>query len=484
MLEFRLPELVPAPATAVVLYDRGDGDARAHRAAATLARLGYTDLTCLDGGLAAWTAAGNDVDTGWNVPCKDFGERVLVTGDVPYLTADELAARLAEGQNIGAYDVRTGREYRDGSLPVSISAPSFEWALHAKDMAAAHDAIVIHCAGRTRSIIGAATARVLGMANFWALENGTMGWRLSDRDLAKGQARELGEPSPESRKDATERARKLATDQGAQFMAPADLKALLDRRGDAPAYLFDTRTTRDFEAGHIPHAILLPGGQACQRADDFAAVPGAPVVFVDDGDARAALSAYWFRRMGFPRVSVLEGGVAAWRAAGHQVETGRDRPMPLGLSEAERRSVPWDAAMMRRALAVSDPPAVIDVGPSKRVAAAHLKGARWAPRGFLEDRIGAVADPSAPVVVTAWQPEQATFAAATLADMGYRSVARLTVPGRAWADSFEVEGGLPADAEPTLDTLAIPYRESRESMLAYLEWEEKLGERHRDPSGS
>ena len=51
-LELRIAQLVPRRATRIVLCDAADG--LAGRAAAILRRLGYTDLSVLSGGVAAW----------------------------------------------------------------------------------------------------------------------------------------------------------------------------------------------------------------------------------------------------------------------------------------------------------------------------------------------------------------------------------------------------------------------------------------------
>jgi len=56
LLEFRLPVLVTAAATPIVLVD--DDGRLAALAAPTLAALGYRDVRTLAGGLAAWRAAG------------------------------------------------------------------------------------------------------------------------------------------------------------------------------------------------------------------------------------------------------------------------------------------------------------------------------------------------------------------------------------------------------------------------------------------
>ncbi len=67
-LELRMARLVPRKATRIVLVD--DGDGLAERAAEVLGRHGYPDVRVLDGGNAAWAAAGYELFSGVNVPSK------------------------------------------------------------------------------------------------------------------------------------------------------------------------------------------------------------------------------------------------------------------------------------------------------------------------------------------------------------------------------------------------------------------------------
>ena len=71
-LELRMARLVPRRATRIVLVD--DADGLAERAAAVLAGASYSDISILDGGNAAWSAAGFELFSGVNVPSKAFGE--------------------------------------------------------------------------------------------------------------------------------------------------------------------------------------------------------------------------------------------------------------------------------------------------------------------------------------------------------------------------------------------------------------------------
>ena len=66
--ELKFAQLVPRRATRIVLCD--DGEGAAGRAAAILARNGYSDLAILDGGVDAWAAAGYELFSGVNVPSK------------------------------------------------------------------------------------------------------------------------------------------------------------------------------------------------------------------------------------------------------------------------------------------------------------------------------------------------------------------------------------------------------------------------------
>src|SRR5215213_6726659 len=71
-LELRFARLVPRRSTRIVLC--GDGDGLVERAGEILAQAGYSDLSCLEGGIEAWEKAGFVLFSGMHVPSKAFGE--------------------------------------------------------------------------------------------------------------------------------------------------------------------------------------------------------------------------------------------------------------------------------------------------------------------------------------------------------------------------------------------------------------------------
>src|SRR4030095_7291210 len=84
-LEFQLPQSVPCRGTHVVVCD--DDGRRAGLAAATVERMGYRQVSVLDGGINRWVTRDYLTEWGSNVPSKDFGEKVEVVHHVPELEA-------------------------------------------------------------------------------------------------------------------------------------------------------------------------------------------------------------------------------------------------------------------------------------------------------------------------------------------------------------------------------------------------------------
>ncbi len=73
-LELLAAGLLPRRGVRIVVTDAGEGLAR--RAAARLSEGGYSNVSTLEGGVAAWQAAGFPVYSGVHVPSKAFAEVV------------------------------------------------------------------------------------------------------------------------------------------------------------------------------------------------------------------------------------------------------------------------------------------------------------------------------------------------------------------------------------------------------------------------
>ena len=477
LLEVRLPVLVPARPTPIVLCD-ADGRLSA-LAAETLSRMGYTDVRPLAGGLAAWVAGGHPTAQGVNTPSKVFGELVLHDLRTPEITPLELSRRMAAGDDMVIVDTRTPEEYARGCLPGAWSMPGGELVLRLGELVHRPDTtIVVHCGGRTRSYLGAESVRKMSLPNpVVAVKNGTMGWELAGLTLERGASRWPPEPSAASRARAIEVARHVAATESVPLVSADDVKRLLAARDRHNAYVLDVRTSEEYAAEHIAGAIWAPGGQAVQATDDYIAVYAATVVLACDGSGRAVMTAAWLRQMGLLNAVVLDGGLPAWKTAGGAVESGHAAPMPWGY-EAAREAVAFvEPGPLRDAQ-------VIAVDPSDVYARGHVPGATWMCRSRLELEIGEVApDKRRPLVVTCADGVQSTLSASTLAGLGYANVRALSGGTRAWtATGLRAETGLARIAGEVDDVVLKPYEKGRGAMEAYLKWEEALDVEGRSPN--
>lgn len=102
-------------------------------------------------------------------------------------------------------------------------------------------------------------------------------------------------------------------------VAPADVRAL---QAQHPGLvLLDVRTPFEFQAGHLPGSSLVPVDRVAgaiprlQRAAH-------PILVVCQSGARATMAAATLQAAGVSGVSLLTGGIAAWRRHGLALESG------------------------------------------------------------------------------------------------------------------------------------------------------------------
>ena len=162
------------------------------------------------------------------------------------------------------------------------------------------------------------------------------------------------------------------------------------------------RSEDEFASGHVPGSINIPGGQAVQRADDFVAVRNAHIVFISNESARAVMAAYWYRQMSFPQISVLQGGLRGWTESGGRTEGGWRQNEPLGFEAAQRTMPVLNPRTVESKM--RDPSVLLlDVGTSADFETAHLPGAKWIPRGWLEVKLPEFyLDRTGPIIMSCW----------------------------------------------------------------------------------
>ena len=463
-LELDVGALVPRKSARVAVCDDGSLGV-AELAAQRLENLGYTDVAVLEGGTKAWTGAGQAVFKGVNVPSKLFGELVEHEYRTPRITAQELVRMKEAGEDFVLLDGRPLNEHRKMTIPGSTCCPNAELPYRLSSIVKSPKTkIIVNCAGRTRSILGAQTLINFGVPNpVYALENGTQGWYLSDLKLEHGATRKYPDRVDESTLPVLKAsAQKLIERFAIRAATVAQVESWLKEPGRT-TYLCDVRTPEEFTAGSIPGALHAPGGQLIQATDQWVGVRNARIVLIDGGEnVRAPVVASWLKQLGYD-AWVLEGGV----------RSGLKGPAPAVVA------LPAIAALsvgdLKPALEAGTC-VVFDLGASVTFRKSHIPGSRWSTRVRL---VADAREGKKPVVLVSEEHRVAQLAAIELLDAGIRDVKRLDGGLAAWTQAgyaTEATPDSPSDAE-CIDHLFFVHDRhagNKAAMRQYLAWETGL----------
>jgi rhodanese-related sulfurtransferase len=296
-IEQQIGLAVPLGATLCVLCDAGGGEVDS--AALLLESLGYTNIALLQGGIEAWKASDGTLFSGVSVPGKAFGEFIEKECATPSLGAAELHARQQTGANILLIDARTTEEHESYCIPGAVLCAGAELVYRVPPVITDDTDIVVHCGGRTRSIIGAQTLIDAGCERVYALENGTMAWQFEGLDLEHGSRASLPSPDVSAMMPIRALARQMAMYWHIDRMRSIPLQSARTR------YLIDVRSGEEYQDGHISGSMHVPGGHLLQNIDRYLVVRNAMVVLIDSDRVRAITVAVWLRRMGWRRVFVF-----------------------------------------------------------------------------------------------------------------------------------------------------------------------------------
>jgi len=191
-------------------------------------------------------------------------------------------------------------------------------------------------------------------------------------------------------------------------LAPIDIAAVEALRASG-AEVVDVRLPELFAAGHVPGALSIPLRPAFATWLGWLADVERPLVFVRDADQDPDEIIWQCLKIGYERIAgELDGGIAAWRAAG----------LPLTSND----TVPAEAV---------DTAALIDIRQDAEFAAGHIPGAR-------NEELGSVADadlPAGPLAVMCGHGERAATAASVLERAGRPGAAIVLGGPPDWAEA-------------------------------------------------
>jgi rhodanese-related sulfurtransferase len=358
------------------------------------------------------------------------------------------------------------------NIPGSINVPGAELVYRVHDVAPhPQTMVVVNCAGRTRSIIGAQSLRNAGMVNrVAALKNGTMGWHLAGFELEHGQDRRATPPSLEGLAKARAAAARVEMRFGVRKVGRAMLERWGEEREQRTVYILDVRLPEEFEAGHLEGARSAPGGQLVQATDEYVPVRNARVVLVDDTEVRAIMTASWLIQMGWTEVYVLDGGLGD-----APLVPGSASTKILGFEKGESLT-PIELKAIQDS---GEPAALIDLASSVQYRDRHIRGAWWCTRSALGSGVVKNLPHGEMLVLISFDGMLAHLAAKDLKACQPRRRVRVLEGGtRAWIDAgLSTAGGIERALCDIDDVWYKPYESRKapeQAMRDYLSWEVAL----------
>lgn len=467
-LELHLGRLVPRLKTRVVLYGDLMTEYVVQASVRAMERLGYTKVYMLNGGVEGWKAAGFATFAGVNLPSKTFGELAEHVYDTPRVSAGTLHKWLSESsEKVLVVDGRPISEYRKMNIPGAICCPNGELALRIGELAPDPDTtIVVNCAGRTRSIIGAQTLINLGVPNkVYALENGTQGWYLSDLPLEHQSDRLYPEDIVMQDLDALRsRAGALGSRHGIQSVDAATVKRWL-QDATRSVFLCDVRTEEEHAQGDLSAIVQhTPGGQLIQATDQYIGVRKARIVLCDIDGIRAPVIASWLKQLGWS-VYLLD-----------DIEGLRDAPPPPSHMPSLTHACELRPEALSGFLAANPQALLLDARASLSFRAVSISGAQWVLRpNLIVDLAKLTTDKT---ILFGNDKGKLTLLAHDLESSGFTDIHICVVE-----DDFLQTSGLPVVSnEHMADDTCIDYLffvhdrhdGNKEAAKKYLEWEVNL----------
>ena len=287
-----------------------------------LQRMGRANVFGLKNGTSGWTLAGYELESGADrvdlpepspeglAAAEAYADRLAAEDGVRYLDVAALEALRERSRQETVYliDLRTAAEYAAGHIPGFRWFPGGQAVQRSDEVAVVKNCpIVFACDGKARATITASWYRQLGFEEVYAVAGGVTAWAASGRELESGpdNAPPLG----------LEQAREQV-----KLVSPQEFQADLQAGRTAAVIFVDT--SADFARNHLPGARWAPRGWLEVHIAGLVPDRDTPVAVTCLDGRNSILAGAALRKLGYSNVTALDGGMAAWRAAGLPEETG------------------------------------------------------------------------------------------------------------------------------------------------------------------
>jgi len=450
---------LPAPDSYILIYC-GSGQ-RGGMLMGVLRLLGYNNTFSMGGGLIAWKAANLPVVTGSKpdeakaISKPAIKDQALFTALDGYMStlpdgflalkADKVADQLKAAKPPVLIDLRTPEERENsGYIKDSVNIP-FNKLFTSLDKLPAKDApFIIYCGSGHRGAVAIVGLQMLGYTKTLNLGGGLNGWKAAN--LPVEGVVDWAAVWPDFLKG-------LPAD---SYTVKSDMLFGQIKAGNPP-FLVDVREAKEIEsAGFIKGAVNIPIRNLLKNLDKLPALDKPIVVYCGSGH-RGGLAISALRLLGYSNVNNLGGGFGAWTKANLAVEKSKPAEPKAGtaakvdelrlkaldkfLSSLPDGFYSMGAADVKKALAATPAPVVIDVRTADEIKSGYIKGSVFILiNDLLSDMKKLPSDKAAPIITVCQSGHRGAIAMMALRLLGYTNVNSLFKGINGWtAENLPLE---------------------------------------------
>ena len=224
---------------------------------------------------------------------KAFGEWIEITSTIKNLYAKELYKIHKKNHNYLQIDARPKKEFEKFSLPQSVQCSGGELPCYINNAENLRKNYIVHCAGRTRSIIAYQTLKDFNFKNKkYVLNGGTQNWVLNGFDRKFKNQSKITSTKINYKDDL-----KLANSIAKKFGIPTT--QIMNKKTNSYNFQINSEI-KNFKK--IPGWKQVNATTLIQSTDKFISSTNTKVLIFSNIPSSAVFTVIWLRRMGYQAI--------------------------------------------------------------------------------------------------------------------------------------------------------------------------------------
>ena len=258
-----------------------------------LKKLKYDKSFIIKGDYKIWKKQKFPLWAGEYTFSKAFGEWIEITSNIKNLYAKELYKIHKKKHNYLQIDARPKKEFEKFSLPQSVQCSGGELPCFINNKENLRKNYIVHCAGRTRSIIAYQTLKDFNFKNKkYVLNGGTQNWVLNGFDRKFKNQSKITSTKINYKNDL-----KLANSIARKFKIPST--QIMNKQTNC--YNFQVSSEiKNFKK--IPGWKQVNATTLIQSTDKFISSTNTKILVFSNIPSSAVFTVIWLRRMGYQAI--------------------------------------------------------------------------------------------------------------------------------------------------------------------------------------